>query len=178
MTTLRATADFHQILHHSNLYIIENDIAMRRTVCQRMEIRIQEFAFKSRIYYICGSMNPSPTRVLLNLTMRCARRCGRKGIVRGYGEQNAGNQRIVPNATVSPNMRPFGAQRALGSASHSISNHHWARWEGSVRLGVWERVLHTPELQRCERRVLLQRSRQRLGPLIADQNVCTANKRK
>ena len=50
--------------------------------------------------------------------------------------------------------------------------------EGSVRLGVWERVMHTTEFQRRERRVLLQRSRQRLGPLIAHLTACTPNRMK
>ena len=82
-----------------------------------------------------------------------------------------GNQRIVP---CRRSVRQFGARRVpLGSAFHSISNHHWARCEGSVRLGVWERAMRTRDFQRRERRVLLQRSCQRLGPLIADFTACT-----
>ena len=62
-------------------------------------------------------------------------------------------------------MRQFGAQRVpLGSASRSILYHHWARCEGSVRLGVRERVMHTTEAQRRERRVHLQRSASALAP--------------
>ena len=90
--------------------------------------------------------------------------------------KTVGNQRSVPCRRI---VRHFGAQRVpLGSASHGTSNHHWARCEGSVRLGVWERVMHTIEVKRCERRVLLQRSRQRLGPLIADLVDCISNRMK
>ena len=39
-------------------------------------------------------------------------------------------------------------------------------------------VMHTSELQRRERRVLLQRSRQSLGSLIAGPNACTSNRMK
>ena len=100
---------------------------------------------------------------------------GRRGVLmREMVGKTVGNQRIVACRRI---VRQFGAQSVpLGSTSHSISNHHWARCEGPVRLWVWERVMHTPEDKRLERRVLFQRCRQRLGPLIADLFACTSKR--
>ena len=44
---------------------------------------------------------------------------------------------------------------------------------GLSALGFGNAEVHTIEVQRRERRVLLKRSRQRLGPLIADLTACT-----